>query len=455
VARALLKQYNVMNLCRRDRDLKIYTVQKGDTLYEIAKKHGIALSELQKANPQLKDPNTIMPGMKIKVPTGGVHVKKKEAPVKKEMPVKEMPVKEMPVKEMPVKEAPMKKEMPVKKEMPMKKEMPIKKEMPAKKEIPMKKEMPAKKENIIKKEAPVPEKPINVEIEIKKEKMMKKEPASEKPIKKMPQKQEKQPVMKEKMVTEPEKVAFKPANILPPTLPVNEEPLGKANVPSGKGNVDIPMMDDPFPNMMTPKLKPEEMPTPYYQTETESSVMPSWTYPHEAYGQMPMSPSYYPGLSPSGADPWAYTSPYSGHPVPVQPMPTSYSPCGCEGTSYMYGSTYSYSPGYVYGGAYGAYGQTPSPYGYSMGPEYAYEQGTTYPTASLPDGEVLPGQWTTGAPATGYSGQEMSPTSGYPGYVYSPTHMPYYGQPGYPRTNDGPSASQQSLPTAPKWGDED
>ncbi|MBM7701385.1 SafA/ExsA family spore coat assembly protein [Metabacillus iocasae] len=129
--------------------MKIHIVQKGDTLWKIAQKYGVNFEELKKMNSQLSNPDMIMPGMKIKVPTSGVPVTKetpgvmgvKEMPkadhpyanqstksypvteidnqvapakemAKKEMPIKEMPIKEQPKKEMPVKEQP-KKEAPI------------------------------------------------------------------------------------------------------------------------------------------------------------------------------------------------------------------------------------------------------------------------------------------------------------------------------------------------------
>ncbi|WP_052806984.1 SafA/ExsA family spore coat assembly protein, partial [Mesobacillus subterraneus] len=123
--------------------MKIHIVQKGDTLWKIAKKYGVNFEELKQLNAQLSNPDMIMPGMKIKVPTGGGTIKK-EAPIvggtpqakinmggKKEMPIakekpmpipqgkKEAPVKEQPKKEMP---KPVPKEEPVK---PYKPKMPV------------------------------------------------------------------------------------------------------------------------------------------------------------------------------------------------------------------------------------------------------------------------------------------------------------------------------------------
>lgn len=116
--------------------MRIHIVQKGDTLWTIAKKYGVNFDELKKLNAQLSNPDLIMPGMKIKVPAPAGAVKKempvKEAPIapslkpNKEMPVapslkpnKEMPVvpvpkpnKEMPVQVAPVKEQPKQPMMP-------------------------------------------------------------------------------------------------------------------------------------------------------------------------------------------------------------------------------------------------------------------------------------------------------------------------------------------------------
>lgn len=47
----------------------IYTIQKGDTLWRIAKNHKVGVSELVGANPQIKNPNLIYPDQKINIPT--------------------------------------------------------------------------------------------------------------------------------------------------------------------------------------------------------------------------------------------------------------------------------------------------------------------------------------------------------------------------------------------------
>ncbi|WP_346216407.1 SafA/ExsA family spore coat assembly protein [Caldifermentibacillus hisashii] len=75
--------------------MRIHIVQKGDTLWKIAQKYGVDFNQLKSMNTHLSNPDQIMPGMKIKVPTNS-------GMVKKEMPVKEVPInKEAPITEHP------------------------------------------------------------------------------------------------------------------------------------------------------------------------------------------------------------------------------------------------------------------------------------------------------------------------------------------------------------------
>lgn len=87
--------------------MKIHIVQKGDTLWKISKKYGVDFEELKQMNSQLSNPDMLMPGMKIKIPSGNVHVKK-EVKANLASPVKEMAKKEedylSPIKEMAKKE---------------------------------------------------------------------------------------------------------------------------------------------------------------------------------------------------------------------------------------------------------------------------------------------------------------------------------------------------------------
>jgi len=46
----------------------VYTVKSGDTAWKIAAKYSISVTELQKANPQIKDFSKIVPGQKITIP---------------------------------------------------------------------------------------------------------------------------------------------------------------------------------------------------------------------------------------------------------------------------------------------------------------------------------------------------------------------------------------------------
>ena len=45
-----------------------YTVRKGDTLWGIAQRHGVSLTALIAANPQIKNPNLIYPGDEVNIP---------------------------------------------------------------------------------------------------------------------------------------------------------------------------------------------------------------------------------------------------------------------------------------------------------------------------------------------------------------------------------------------------
>lgn len=54
--------------------MKIHIVKEGDTLYELSKKYNVPLTKLIDANPQLVDPNKLDVGTKIKVPTEPVAV---------------------------------------------------------------------------------------------------------------------------------------------------------------------------------------------------------------------------------------------------------------------------------------------------------------------------------------------------------------------------------------------
>lgn len=50
------------------KETDIYTVQPGDSLWKIAVKYQVGISEIIAANPQFKNPNLIYPGNKVNVP---------------------------------------------------------------------------------------------------------------------------------------------------------------------------------------------------------------------------------------------------------------------------------------------------------------------------------------------------------------------------------------------------
>ena len=49
-------------------ELSVYFVRKGDSLWGIAKRHGVTLTALISANPQIKNPNLIYPGDRVNLP---------------------------------------------------------------------------------------------------------------------------------------------------------------------------------------------------------------------------------------------------------------------------------------------------------------------------------------------------------------------------------------------------
>ena len=46
-----------------------HTVVRGDTMWKIAVKYEVGLSELKSANPQISNPNLIYPGQVLQIPT--------------------------------------------------------------------------------------------------------------------------------------------------------------------------------------------------------------------------------------------------------------------------------------------------------------------------------------------------------------------------------------------------
>ncbi|TFJ93999.1 SafA/ExsA family spore coat assembly protein [Lentibacillus salicampi] len=109
--------------------MRIHIVQKGDTLWEIAKQYGADFEQVKQLNPQLSSPDMIMPGMKIKIPASSKPVKKegthkKEIQKETQMPSVEKPYKDTSPKPMPImKEDDVKQPKEIKPKMPMQQKM--------------------------------------------------------------------------------------------------------------------------------------------------------------------------------------------------------------------------------------------------------------------------------------------------------------------------------------------
>ncbi|GIO21800.1 SafA/ExsA family spore coat assembly protein [Oceanobacillus sp. J11TS1] len=158
--------------------MKIHIVQLGDTLWKLAKKNNVSFEELKKINSHLANPEKLMPGMKIKIPSSAKPVQKGKS--KKEQPTagskKEMKVPKKEETKPAKKEEKKKTEHPFKQKSPtpiavlkeddhkekkkgqfdgMMPKMPQKPTMPQMPSMPiLKKEMKAEKKPTTKKEAP-------------------------------------------------------------------------------------------------------------------------------------------------------------------------------------------------------------------------------------------------------------------------------------------------------------
>jgi len=106
--------------------VKLYVVQNGDTMENIASKHGMTIDEFRKMNTNL-DENSLTQGMKVKVAIGKqplkralstnqrseiVHHQAPQAPVH-QAPAQPAPVQQAPVQQAPVQQAPVQQTAPV------------------------------------------------------------------------------------------------------------------------------------------------------------------------------------------------------------------------------------------------------------------------------------------------------------------------------------------------------
>lgn len=100
--------------------VRIHIVQKGDTLWKIARQHGISFEDLKRLNAHLANPDYIVPGMEIILPDVNAKIASPKNTVKEHIvkehvkeTVKEKPPMEKPAKEKPVKEMPLPKPVPM------------------------------------------------------------------------------------------------------------------------------------------------------------------------------------------------------------------------------------------------------------------------------------------------------------------------------------------------------
>ncbi len=108
LAEIFVSKCNIEHMIRREegrKKLRIHIVQKGDTLWKIAKEYGISFEDLKRLNVHLANPDYIVPGMEIILPEK-INKEQPHRDAHKEMPRKETHVpKETPItKEAPKKE---------------------------------------------------------------------------------------------------------------------------------------------------------------------------------------------------------------------------------------------------------------------------------------------------------------------------------------------------------------
>ncbi|MGE7766759.1 SafA/ExsA family spore coat assembly protein, partial [Peribacillus sp. NPDC096540] len=140
--------------------MKIHIVQKGDTLWKLAKKYGVSFEELKKVNAQLSNPDMMMPGMKIKIPGTSGAVKKETIIPSTNIPsgMKETQIKPTHVQHVPKKEQQIMPKPPVK-------EKQIIQQPKKEQQIVQPKPIIKEKQIVVPKEVPVPV-PIVPEIDI-------------------------------------------------------------------------------------------------------------------------------------------------------------------------------------------------------------------------------------------------------------------------------------------------
>ena len=373
--------------------VKIHIVQKGDTLWKIAKKYGVNFESLKKVNSQLSNPDMLMPGMKIKVPENT------SAPLKKGGDTK---VNFGTVKEAPISGggATMKESIkPETQAVPSKpKEKPIVKP-PAVKEMPIQ-SMETKKEKPVKEKPKMPYvapqasvKPVIPEIDINNYYLMNMSKMEVQTPPPMP------------IIKEAPKVKEKP---------VKEQPIVKEQPKKQMKPMPMPQYDY-CPPMM-----------PYYDPCCQPMMMhPCMPYPTPYYSQPYMTgPVYH--------HPSYYQQPYWGHGDQMDDC-SSFHYGHHESTHMMDGQKgehHSEHTGYYPSGTMSSYGQYPMQYthGYYQHPHYGFESspyGMESPT------HMMDHHHQQYIPFDGYipQGCGCNDTSTGQGTYYQPmTHMTQQGQ---------------------------
>ncbi|MGO5011335.1 SafA/ExsA family spore coat assembly protein [Niallia sp. Sow4_A1] len=358
--------------------MKIHIVQKGDTLWKIAKKYGVNFEELKALNSQLSNTDMIMPGMKIKVPTSGGNIKK-EAPImgtKKEMPIAMEPiVKEAPKKEMPIKEMP-KKEMP-KKEAPKEKPYTPKMPTPIIPEIDVTNYYSMNMTNV----------DVDVDVDMKEKVVLPPKPApvvpKEKAVKPIKAVKPEKPVVQQDEC--PPIVPYQPyCYEVSPMMPGSGFPPGVCP-PAGIPVEQLGSQATPLPGVdFTDKHKWEESSSSYSAyTHGEAPVHGSnvppdyYQQPLVQYGQMPVEHQHHKKESSDiaglGHQPFVPTPTHTAPVLPSYNLPYK-EDCGCGAPSFPQQSAFPASEGFQLEGMGEGYapgmGMAPMPQGFSpeMGP---------------------------------------------------------------------------------------
>ncbi|MFC4320928.1 SafA/ExsA family spore coat assembly protein [Litchfieldia salsa] len=486
--------------------MKIHIVQKGDTLWKISQKYGVDFEELKKLNSQLSNPDMIMPGMKIKIPSGNVHVKK------------EAVVNNSPVKENIQKEAQVKKETQVKKEN-IKAEHPYKDLSPEPKPVMDVEKMQPKKEvanNAPPKTPYVPKMPTQIDVDINNswnvnapEINMPQAPANILPGMMKPEFDEVESVQEVAPPKMPEmpKLPEVPAGYTPqmPVAPAQDtDPYCEPITPVMPGDgfncyPEAPFHGAPagvgFPEGYAP-VPPAQgfqpaVPSEYDDDDIELPPAPPWNLGAPTTGA-PFTPAPYGGFAGPqvpGVGAPGYPGPeapggYSGYPGPQQvpgmdyqgypgPVDTDETDLDEVGYQVPQGMPMGYQPAPFPQGGQMGYQPAPFPQGGQMGYQPApFPQGGQmgYQPAPFPQGGQMgyqPAPYPLGGPMQ-VPGQGLSPApgmqappatmrdcgcggpQGYPGYGPLqggyPEAMPGYGAPmqgGYPEAMPGYGAPMQ------------